>query len=325
MNYCKNCGIKIEGGMKFCSECGTFVGQQEVIPEEEIVQNVVEEKESLQNAAEEEEPQVVYEGVIHKCPNCGMRINAFETVCSKCGYELRSVRAGNAVSEFAQKLEQIEALRVHNECNVPTKENELTNTDKQKIALIRSFAIPNTKEDLYEFMILAGVNIDTEVMIEYAKGEPARAEADAWAAQFEQAYKKAKFSFYNDAGLATFEQIYKEKIVGVKKLRKKKERKDYIIGCGAILALVAIVIWFIVFVADVVRIEIAENRLEKRLEQVYNHMEEEKYELAYAETINLIFYGSNSKNSRKAEEKWTRIREQIMDTLQENMEDEYEE
>lgn len=305
MNYCKNCGRELEDEVKFCPECGTFVGQQEM--------------------AKEEETQVVYEGVLHKCPNCGGTINAFETVCSKCGHELRSVRAGNAVSEFAQKLEQIEAFRVHNEWNVPTKENELTNTDKQKIALIRSFAIPSTKEDLYEFMILAGVNIDTEVMIEHAKGEPARAEADAWAAQFEQAYKKAKLSFYNDAGLATFEQIYKEKIVGVKKLRKKKERKDYIIGSAAILALAAIVIWFVVFVVDAVRIEIAENRLEKRLEQVYDHMEEEKYELAYAETTNLIFSGSNSKNSRKAEEKWTQIREQIKDALQENMEKEQNE
>jgi len=314
MIYCKSCGRELEDEVKFCPECGTFVGQQERVQEEPV-----------QNAAKEEVLQVVYEGVLHKCPNCGGTINAFETVCSKCGYELRSVRAGSAVSEFAQKLEQIEALRVHNEWNVPTKENELTNTDKQKIALIRSFSIPNTKEDLYEFMILAGVNIDTEVMIEHAKGEPARAEADAWAAQFEQAYKKAKISFYNDVGLATFEQIYKEKIVGVKKLRKKKERKDYIIGSGVILALAAIVIWLIVFVVDNVRIEIAENRLEKRLEQVYDHMEEEQYELAYAETINLIFSGSDSKNSLKAEEKWTQIREQIMKNLQENMEKEQKE
>lgn len=295
MNYCKNCGMKLEGENKFCPECGDFVEQQEVL-------------------------QGVYEGVLHICPNCGEALNAFETECSKCGYELRSVKVRSAVAEFAQKIEQIEALRVQNEWNVPTRGKELTNTDKQKIALIRSFSIPNTKEDLYEFMILAGTNIDAEVMIEFAKGEPARAESDAWAAQFEQAYKKAQISFFNDADLAMFEHIYKEKIVEVKKLRKKKERKDDIVGYGVLLALAVIVIMVVAFIVDAVRIEITENRLEKRLEQVYEHMEEEKYELAYTETANLIFTGSNSKNSRKAKEKWTQIREQIMEILQENIE-----
>lgn len=328
MNYCKNCGMKLEGEVKFCPECGTFVGQQEVL-QDEPVQDAAEEEvlqdEPVQDAVEEEVLQAVYEGVIHKCPNCGGTLKALETVCSKCGYELRSVKVRSAVSEFAQKIEQIEALRVQNEWNVPTKGKELTNTDKQKIALIRSFSIPNTKEDLYEFMILAGANIDTEVMIEYAKGEPARAEADAWAAQFERAYKKAQISFFNDADLAMFEHIYREKIVEAKKLRKKRERKDDIVGYGVLLALAVIIIVVVTFSVDAIRIEITENRLEKRLEQVYDHMEEEKYELAYTETANLIFTGSNSKNSRKAKEKWTQIREQIMDILQENMENERKE
>ena len=36
-------------------------------------------------------------------------------------------------------------------------------TDEQEISLIKSFPIPNTKEDLYEFLILSQSNIDMEV------------------------------------------------------------------------------------------------------------------------------------------------------------------
>lgn len=35
--------------------------------------------------------------------------------------------------------------------------------DEQKIDLIRNFSIPNTKEDVLEFIVLAAANIDLKV------------------------------------------------------------------------------------------------------------------------------------------------------------------
>ena len=68
-------------------------------------------------------------------------------------------------------------------------------TSEQKVSLIRSFSIPNTKEDIIEFMILASSNIDLKL---YGFGNQGiltasqREISDAWLAKFEQAYEKAK-------------------------------------------------------------------------------------------------------------------------------------
>ena len=35
------------------------------------------------------ERKTVYEGQLHKCPNCGELLDAFRSHCSSCGYEIR--------------------------------------------------------------------------------------------------------------------------------------------------------------------------------------------------------------------------------------------
>ena len=82
-----------------------------------------------------------YDGVVHKCPSCGQTVDAFEAKCPSCGYELRGVESSSRVNDLAAKLENINDIQRRNE-------------------LIRNFYIPNTKEDIYEFFILATSNID---------------------------------------------------------------------------------------------------------------------------------------------------------------------
>lgn len=86
------------------------------------------------------ERKIVYDGEIHKCPNCGGIIDAYETVCSDCGYEIRKRKITSVVHELLLKLEN-------------------TNDPSKKEELIRTFYIPNTREDIYEFFILALSNI----------------------------------------------------------------------------------------------------------------------------------------------------------------------
>ena len=85
--------------------------------------------------------KTVYDGELHKCPNCGELLNAFGTVCSSCGYEIRGSKASNSVKEFAMRLADAE-------------------NDMQKITIIQSFPIPNNKEDILEFLILAATCFD---------------------------------------------------------------------------------------------------------------------------------------------------------------------
>lgn len=88
MAYCSNCGHQLVDDAKFCSECGTPVN------------NVV-----------RSERKVVFEGDVHKCPNCGEILNSFTVECPACGYELRNTGSSIGVQEFILKLEKIEASR----------------------------------------------------------------------------------------------------------------------------------------------------------------------------------------------------------------------
>ena len=141
MAFCINCGQELMAGAKFCANCGKAVG-------------------TSQNEAKEQR-KTVYDGELHKCPNCGERLDSFVTACPACGYELRGAKVTSVVNELAQKLERTKSV-------------------EQKIDLIRNFHIPNTKEDIYEFFILATSNMSADGY-----------DVKAWYAKLEQAYQKA--------------------------------------------------------------------------------------------------------------------------------------
>lgn len=98
----------------------------------------------------------------------------------------------DSVHEFALKIEQ-------------------TELEKQKIDIIRAYPIPNTKEDILEFMILAASNIDE---MSYSQSDSLR---KAWKAKLEQSYQKAELVLKNDAGIEKAKEIY-DKVI-------RKERR----------------------------------------------------------------------------------------------------
>ena len=142
-----------------------------------------------------EDPRIkrktVYDGELHKCPNCGELLKSFTTVCPTCAYELRGVHTNSPVEALAKKVEMASSL-------------------EDKVELITNFYIPNTKEDIYDFFILAVSNLedkwyDTD---------------DAWRAKLEQAYHKAKLSFGNTAEFEYLEKLY----IRTRKEVNKRER-----------------------------------------------------------------------------------------------------
>ncbi len=229
MAYCMNCGQQLPEGAKFCSSCGTATGEVKT---------------------ETAQRKTVYDGELHKCPNCGELINAFVTICPACNYELRGAKASSIVKKFADKLEQIERTREAQKSHsfigrLYGSDGQLNKTDEQKISLIRSFSIPNTKEDIFEFMILAASNIDLKL---YGLGDKGvitasqRAVSDAWLAKFEQAYEKASFAFSTSSDFLSIRDIHDKKIKQLK--RKKWEIPMLILG---ILAL-AFLPWLFVLI-----------------------------------------------------------------------------
>lgn len=76
MAFCINCGQELAEGAKFCANCGKAVTGESTISQR----------------------KTVYEGNLHKCPNCGEVLNSFVTNCPTCGHEihLKRVRPQNS-------------------------------------------------------------------------------------------------------------------------------------------------------------------------------------------------------------------------------------
>lgn len=191
MGFCVNCGKELPNGARFCSECGTSIKNYENIQKETI-----------------------YDGVVHKCPQCGELLDSFVINCPACGYELRGAKKVSVVKELADKINQ-------------------TNSLDRKNDLISNFYIPNTKEDIIEFFILASSNINNgEICIE------------AWWAKLEQAYQKAKLTFGDSNEFAYLEELYKKTIkqkskqLFFRKINRSTSSKLLVMGLiGCILTL----------------------------------------------------------------------------------------
>lgn len=136
-----------------------------------------------------------YEGRLHKCPNCGDIINPFETNCPSCGYEIRDAETSRAVKDFADRLLQARTLG-------------------EKADIIRNFPVPNTKEDIMEFMILAVSNIDENVEEDIS---------DAWRTKIEQTYQKAELMFNAAEDKDRVENLYHQ---ALDKLKRGKKRNN---------------------------------------------------------------------------------------------------
>ena len=241
MSFCINCGKQLVDGAKFCFNCGA----------------------SVDGTADNTKRKTVYDGEIHKCPNCGEVLNSFTFSCLACGYELRDTKNSNAVREFALKLEQIENNRNvnNNYSDLKSKISQISSVnpiDEQKISLIRSFAIPNTKEDIYEFMILAASNIDLKLygfaydssQFQGMMATSQRAVSDAWLAKFEQAYQKAQLLLNGSQELLIISELYERKVNEIQK--KRRQLPMIFIGAIAGSLLLVLLIWLLVFLTGAI-------------------------------------------------------------------------
>ena len=196
--FCSDCGKRLEEGARFCSACGTVVSKSETSV------TVVQTK-----TLQEEKRKTLYEGEIHKCPNCGELVDSFKPRCSSCGYEIRGAKTASSVQELAEKLQAVEEERgkwgsilkqkVQN-FGIPIilprgNRGKSSWIDQKKAGIIKSFPIPNTKEDLLEFIIMASSNLYS---FKDEVGNEGLELYDAWDMKLEQAIQKVIMSFSSD-------------------------------------------------------------------------------------------------------------------------------
>ena len=116
----------------------------------------------------QETPKSEKEGEVKKCPSCGAVVQSFSTKCSDCSHEFRNINSSNSVKHFFKVLNELENERPEDETN-PLKAIGKTYAkmftgqgilgggkhDSKKSELIRNYPIPNTKEDIIEFLSIA--------------------------------------------------------------------------------------------------------------------------------------------------------------------------
>lgn len=204
MAYCKNCGHELNDGDRFCSVCGTPLEQNDM-----------------------SKRQQEFAGKIVKCPNCGAPLKAFSATCDSCGYELRGVHTTSTVQEFETELKKIESGRTNKHTLTEMMSHSFgmnaDTVDQQLADRISNFFVPNTREDIIEFLILAASNIDPAAYDQSSNGySPAQRKgkltlSNAWDSKYNQLHQKAKLMFPDDLKLKEIENLYQSKQRQIKK------------------------------------------------------------------------------------------------------------
>ena len=159
---------------------------------------------------------------ITKCPHCNQPLNGISAVCPLCGYELRAAGASVSITDLSRAIEAIERKRniVADSKAMLASKRSINPTDEKIASLVRNFVVPNTKEDIFEFMLLASGNIDAKLLAG-KKGVEGLSEmvVNAWHSKFEQTYQKAKITFGNDPDFKKIQEVYDLKNQEIKKAK----------------------------------------------------------------------------------------------------------
>lgn len=208
MAFCINCGIKLVDEANFCHMCGTASG-------------------SVSTQGNKQRHQE-YVGKILKCPGCGSVITETTAICPCCGMHITGKAAVSSVQAFKEQLMSIEASRAKSSfMDVYTQ--SANPADTKKLELIRSFPIPNTVDDIQEFILLAIASIDVKLSKQTAGSKftsmmnsgnvnltMQKTISDAWVSKMNQAYAKAQVQFPNDPVFSVIQRLYSEKMKELK-------------------------------------------------------------------------------------------------------------
>lgn len=191
MAYCTNCGTKLVDGDVFCGNCGKRI-EAAAAPCEPVSPQAPE-KPAI--PTEESAPPVKErksKSKIERCPACGEIVDKNAVICPSCGYGIRDVADGS-IALLSQKLDLIESKRPQ-KCK-KDENGTISATDERKISLIRSWPIPNSKDDLIEFAAMASGNCIAPPKLGVDRIAAEDALAEAWHSKFDQAYAKAEHLF----------------------------------------------------------------------------------------------------------------------------------
>ncbi|MCM1142984.1 MAG: zinc ribbon domain-containing protein [Muribaculum sp.] len=140
----------------------------------------------LLKAQKDATPKSGKHGVLKTCPNCGAPVVAGMAKCPDCGFAYTGIEAVSSAKELDRRLREV-------------KEKDYKGDD-ERINIIRSFPIPNAREDLIDFLSAL-------------EPKALKATIDGYEAPFIKAYRekfmeclnKMKISFPDDPATKMFQ------------------------------------------------------------------------------------------------------------------------
>jgi len=147
-------------------------------------------------------------GDVKKCPACGAMIQSFITKCSDCGHEFSNIEANASIQKLFKMLNDAEDMRKEDSNNPFLSMGKLMmsslgpgKVDQKKMEIISNFPIPNTKDDILEFLSLAvpkAKPIGNFFTKNHLENKTPNAFAKVWKEKCEQIIMKARFSLKED-------------------------------------------------------------------------------------------------------------------------------
>ena len=184
-------------------------------------------------------------GDVRKCPACGAIVPSMAAKCPECGYEFTNVEANSSTRLLMQKIDKIQAQYAELTANVDNKDESAIRTRGYQVKrqlndrtaqLIQNFPIPNTREDLIEFLTLCIGNSKADsVMLD--GNDPV---TPAWRKKLQQVIAKVKVALPNDQQAQELIDEYEGK-----RENSKKKGKKIAIGI-VVLIVIALLIAFLV-------------------------------------------------------------------------------
>ena len=173
------------------------------------------------------------EGVVKKCPSCGAQVNAFKTNCNECGLEFREVQSSSSLKDF---FNQIENAKPEN-----------------RAVIIANFPVPNTKEDLVEFITMAIGNskkLSQGEKNEYfvrtfgktANEDYRENDIKAWAAKAKSIILKTKLIYSDDANMISSLNTWEKELYNLTSDSLIDKSNQYFkIGCKFFVLLIILI------------------------------------------------------------------------------------
>ena len=106
------------------------------------------------NALEEKREKEKREAFGRICPNCGKQLPPLTIKCD-CGYELDNKKIASSVQIFLDKLNKIKNRKLKGRFGQDVYWESFLKQQDEMISVIQLFPVPNSKEDIIEFLALS--------------------------------------------------------------------------------------------------------------------------------------------------------------------------